>query len=108
MRVQPPTRRAAAAPRANPHRAAAPTDRTGSIHVDAAAAVPLRPPSVPWLVKLRRRLGDREFRRRLMHIAPGLLPFVLLPIPHEDPLSPLLLWIMIGLGVAVSAFAFWK
>lgn len=39
-------------------------------------------------------LGQTELRRRLWHMAPGLLPFVLWPIPHRDPLSGTLLGVV--------------
>lgn len=45
------------------------------------------------------QLTAQEWRRRLVHISPGLLPFVLLGIPHSDPLA----WYMLAVILAVSA-----
>lgn len=36
---------------------------------------------------LAARMSAREWRRRLVHMSPGLVPFVLHPIPHADPLQ---------------------
>lgn len=36
---------------------------------------------------LSARMTAREWRRRLVHMSPGLVPFVLHPIPHGDPLQ---------------------
>lgn len=55
---------------------------------------------------LRAGLGPIEVRRRIWHMAPGLLPFLLWPIPHRDPLSPTLQIIMIGLCLALGAWIF--
>lgn len=41
------------------------------------------------------RLDRAEWRRRLWHMAPGLLPFVLWAVPHADPISPTLRGIML-------------
>src|SRR4029079_12992798 len=54
------------------------------------------------------RLGPTEIRRRMVHIAPGFLPFILWPIPHEDPLSATLRNIMIALAVGISGWAWMK
>lgn len=53
-----------------------------------------------------RRLNRTELRRRFCHMAPGLLPFLLWPIPHKDPLSPLLLQIIVGLFLVIIAALF--
>lgn len=47
-------------------------------------------------------LSAIESRRRLWHMAPGLLPFPLQLIAHKDPISPLLWWIIITIFVAVT------
>lgn len=47
----------------------------------------LKLPGTRWL---QQRLGAKEFRRRVWHIAPGLLPFCLWLIPHPSPWGPLL------------------
>lgn len=43
-----------------------------------------------------------EVRRRVWHIAPGMLPIVLWLVPHRDPVSPTLLAIV---GVVVAALS---
>ncbi|MBW3542678.1 MAG: hypothetical protein KY476_20635 [Planctomycetes bacterium] len=43
-----------------------------------------------------------EFRRRLWHMLPGLLPFLLWAFPHRDPISPTLRWILVGVVVALA------
>jgi len=54
----------------------------------------------PW-----EQLSAAEWRRRLWHMGPGFLPFILWPIPHQDPLGPILrysiLAITAGLVIAV-------
>lgn len=61
----------------------------------------------PW-ARLQQKLGPSELRRRLWHIAPGFLPLILWPIPHEDPLSATLKTIMIVLAVVISVAAYFK
>lgn len=49
------------------------------------------------------RLTAQEWRRRLVHMSPGLLPFVLVCVPHPDPLP----WYTQAVILAVSlGFAF--
>jgi dolichol kinase len=72
-------------------------------------AIELR--EVGLLTQLRQvgqRLGPHELRRRMVHIAPGFLPFLLWPIPHQDPLSDTLRNIMIGIAICVSGWAWVK
>jgi phytol kinase len=57
---------------------------------------------------LQGRLSPAEFRRRLLHIAPGLLPLILLVVPHRDPVSPTLLAIMTFFSLGISALALVK
>ncbi|HUG17582.1 MAG TPA: hypothetical protein VMM56_01300, partial [Planctomycetaceae bacterium] len=57
-------------------------------------------PSLTQAVQMR--LGDREFRRRLWHISPGLLPFILWAIPHADPISPTLIVIVLTVTAVLS------
>jgi len=52
------------------------------------------------------RISSREFKRRLIHVLPGFLPFILWPIPHKDPLAPLLFSIIVGLFVSLVGFVF--
>ncbi len=49
-----------------------------------------------------RPLTYRELKRRFWHMAPGLLPLLLQVIPHRDPISPTLRWIIIGLCVVIA------
>lgn len=56
------------------------------------------------LSPVRLRLGRHEFRRRLVHMLPGFLPFVLMPIPHKDPIGPLLKAIIVVLGLGLSTW----
>lgn len=55
-----------------------------------------------------RRLDAQEVRRRLWHIAPGFLPFLLWGIPHQDPLTPLICWIFFGIFVVLTGLLFWN
>ena len=51
-------------------------------------------------------LTVRELRRRAWHMSPGLLPAVLQFVPHADPVSPTLRWIIIGITVALGLSIF--
>lgn len=46
-----------------------------------------------------------EMKRRLLHMSPGLLPFLLLPFPHRDPWGPLLVNITVGLFFTIVLIA---
>lgn len=48
------------------------------------------------------RIGGAELRRRVWHMSPGLLPFVLWAFPHRDPISPFLWGIMVATVVGLS------
>lgn len=63
-------------------------------------------PIVPQAEKAGRlnQVGQMELRRRLWHMLPGLLPFLLWPIPHADPISPTLRAIMI---LVIGSIAGW-
>lgn len=50
-------------------------------------------------------LEPSEVRRRLLHMAPGFLPFALWVIPHQDPWGPVLLSVVALLGVVVVTAA---
>ncbi len=52
------------------------------------------------------RLDLQERRRRFAHMAPGLLPFLLWPIPHRDPLAPLLSYVIAAIFAALMAAIF--
>ncbi len=60
---------------------------------------------VPGVQSLAVRLGVVEFRRRLLHMLPGLLPCLLWVIPHQDPWGPLLNNITLLISVGVIAYA---
>jgi phytol kinase len=55
---------------------------------------------------LQMRLGDREFRRRLWHITPGFLPFILWAIPHKDPISVTLKVVVLVVATVLSVRIF--
>ena len=84
-------------PLATPDHAVVPTDR---VDIDNWQA------EFPMHKSWYRRLGSREFKRRLIHVIPGFLPFLLWPIPHKDPLAPLLFWIIVGLLIGIAGFVF--
>ncbi len=54
------------------------------------------------------RLSASEWRRRLWHSAPGLLPVLLWFVPHRDPISPTLQGIMILLVAALGGHVYWR
>ncbi len=72
----------------------------------ATVAVPARPRAVEKASSLvgylRSRLGEVELRRRLWHMLPGLLPFVLWIIPHDAPTS-LRFQLVVGIGGSLAA-----
>lgn len=53
----------------------------------------------------QRRLDAGEFRRRLLHILPGFLPFLLWIIPHADPWGPILINVVVGITVLIVGIA---
>jgi len=57
--------------------------------------------SIPGVRRIVARMGATEFRRRLFHMSPALLPIGLPFIPHPDIWGP----ILVGLCVASSAIA---
>ena len=64
-------------------------------------AMPL-PPSILGFYSL----SGHESRRRLWHMAPGLLPFPLQWVAHKDPVSPFLWWIIISIFVVLTTQIF--
>ena len=56
------------------------------------------------------RLGAAEWRRRALHMAPGLLPAVLWFVPHRVPLSPTLRLILLAVigGLAAYVWREWR
>lgn len=51
-------------------------------------------------------LTGAESRRRLWHMAPGLLPIPLQFVSHRDPLSPTLWWIIMAIIASLTAHIF--
>ena len=59
---------------------------------------------IPGATALAKKLGMPEFRRRLLHMLPGLLPFVLWAYPHERLWElPVRVWV-VGLTVLLAYF----
>jgi phytol kinase len=54
------------------------------------------------------RIGVNEFRRRLLHMLPGLLPVLLWIVPHRDPWGMPLIAVVIALSLALAALAFYR
>jgi len=77
----------------------------GSIVCSASAATTrvIAPPSL--LSECVDRLPRQEWRRRLLHLAPGVLPVVLLAIPHRDPLALFAQMVILTLILGISVFA---
>jgi phytol kinase len=60
----------------------------------------------PGVVALPSGLSAAEIKRRLLHILPGFLPFLLWVIPHRDPWGPLLADVVIVLTGILVGLAF--
>lgn len=59
---------------------------------------------LPVAAQIVNRIGIHEFRRRLLHMLPGLLPFVLWAYPHEQIWElPVRVWI-VGLVAVIVTF----
>src|SRR5260221_5528721 len=54
---------------------------------------------------LASRLTPHEWRRRLIHMSPGLIPFVLTAVPHHDPVGWRLLSIVALMTLGLVVFA---
>lgn len=52
-------------------------------------------------------LSSRELRRRVWHMSPGLLPLILQVVPHADPVSPTLRWIILAVAAALGLRILW-
>ncbi len=66
-----------------------PVEEVRSFRIDAAGTLtgtPARPVGA-GVESLLGRLSPAEWRRRVLHFAPGVLPFLSLAIPHEDPIT---------------------
>ena len=59
-------------------------------------------------IGLRGRLGDSEFRRRVWHMAPGLLPILSWAIEHKDPLSITFKWIAVGIILGLAGLLLYR
>lgn len=53
------------------------------------------------------RLPYREIKRRFWHMSPGLLAFGLHVVPHADPISPTLQFIIFSCCVAIAVWILW-
>lgn len=60
---------------------------------------------VPGVSRLVNRLGATEFRRRLFHMSPSLLPIALPWIPHPDVWGPILIGIVSAMIITVLMLA---
>lgn len=61
--------------------------------------------SIPGVPKVVERLGVTEFRRRLFHMSPALIPVGLPFIPHPDVWGPILTGAILVFTAAASIFA---
>ena len=61
--------------------------------------------NVPGVRTIEKRLGATEFRRRLFHMSPGLLPLGLPFIPHQDVWGPPLVGALYLLTILSLIFA---
>jgi phytol kinase len=71
--------------------------QTGSVTQRLIQLIPIE-----WILL---RISTTELRRRVWHMSPGLLPFMLWPIPHQDPISPtlysIIICLIVGIGTAI-------
>lgn len=58
---------------------------------------------LPILRDIAARIGSTELRRRLIHMSPAVLPFLLWYIPHRDPWGPLLINLALIITLALVA-----
>jgi len=70
----------------------------GSLTGAATAGRVAAPRGATW----RDRITAAELRRRVWHISPGCLPVILWFVPHRDPISSTLQWVLFGI---ISALA---
>ncbi len=72
---------------------------------DSTSAPPIRidrPAVSRGLLKLPGSISLREFKRRLWHMSPGLLPIVSYTVPHSDPLGPIFKTVALSIMVAIT------
>ncbi len=62
----------------------------------------------PVLRQIAQRIGVPELQRRLTHMSPGLLPFLLWIIPHQDPWGPILIYSVAGIAFALMAVTLYR
>jgi phytol kinase len=80
---------------------------SGSALVDAVDLTTPRAISVPsseWGGPLE----STEIRRRLLHMLPGFLPFILWFIPHPKPWGPILADVVLLITIAIVVPALWR
>src|SRR5579872_1967497 len=53
-----------------------------------------------WIDSIHSRLRSEELRRRLLHMSPGVFPYILYFVPQKDPIEATALWIVCGLCTA--------
>ena len=84
----------------------APQTHDGSTDMDSTDSKPYSETGTTQHKHLLNRIEPTELRRRLWHMLPGLLPFLLWPIPHQDPISPTLyaIIIVVVVGLAITIF----
>jgi dolichol kinase len=63
---------------------------------------------LPVLQQIAARIGVSELRRRLVHMSPALLPFLLWGIPHRDPWGPILINVALAIAVTLAAMLLWR
>jgi dolichol kinase len=90
-------------------------NRQGFAGSRALPAVAIPSPSQLWRNSwagvarvFHERLGPREVKRRVLHLSPGFLPFLLWVVPHDPPSSVRFLSVISGLIVTLSAIAYWR
>src|SRR5260370_36423580 len=86
--------------RARRRRVAANQPEPQFVGTSGVTGIPLSPLQV-----LASRLTPHEWRRRLIHMSPGILPFVLHAIPHHDPVGWRLLSAVVVLTLGLVIFA---
>ena len=74
----------------------------GSVSTATLPPVSVRIWGLGYLVD---RLGICECRRRVLHMLPGLLPALLLIVPHTDPWGPSLIGFVVAISIAVVIYA---
>jgi dolichol kinase len=77
-------------------------NHAGTTLVRQNAAAGIQPSRLEVLAS---RLTPHEWRRRLIHMSPGVIPFVLTAIPHHDPVGWRLLSIVALLTLGLVVFA---